>query len=115
MLATSATPGTVSKLIAQMPVLQAAQIGQTVLMAVVHEAYSYTQPAPVASGPMAGCTSAGRRPLNLLQILEHAGTRPIEIGAVFEHDVHIRIAEHGLRAHGLHVRARRAGWSRSDK
>ena len=94
------------ELVAQIPVLKAAQVGEAVLMAVVDKGV-FVDPS------RAGCVRTddgmhafGQPPGDLLHVLQDARPRPIQIGAVLEDDEDVGIAEHRLRSHGLYVRSR---------
>ena len=91
------------ELVAQVPVLQRAQVGQAPGVAAVHDGV-LVDPAG-AGGVRADGRMHVRRKLarDLLQVFDHARPRPVEIGAILKDDEDIRVAEHGLRAHALHV------------
>ena len=92
------------ELVANVPILKAAQIRQAVLVAVVNENI-FVDPAGAGRvGPEHGINAGRQLALQLLQVFEHPRARPVEIRAVLEDDVHVGIAEHGLRAHCLDLR-----------
>ena len=90
--------------IAQMPVLQAAQVGKAVLAALIDDGI-FVDPA------CARCIGADRRmhvlgqpPADLLQIFNDTRTRPVEISAILENYVDIGVPEHRLSANCFHMR-----------
>ena len=93
------------QLVAQVPVLKRPQIGETVLVAVVHESILVHPARASCVRPNCRMHISRQTARNRLQILQHARTSPIDIGAVFEHHEHIAIVEHRLGAHGLNVRS----------
>ena len=83
--ATSATPGTLCERVAQVPVLEAAQLGEVERAAAVDER---VLEHPADAGRV-GAERGRRRPraaapAHAAQVLEHAAARPVEVGAVLE-------------------------------
>src|SRR5579863_7162886 len=77
--------------ITHVPILQAAEVGETVSMTFIDESI-FVDPA------RAGCVRAnhgiytrGQLACNLLQIFQHTAPRPIDVGAVFEYDEYVRV------------------------
>ncbi len=93
------------ELVAEVPILNAAQVGKTALVAAVHKdvLVDPARPRGVRSNHW---MDVRREPsLNLLHVFENPRARPIQIGSVFEDDEDVGIAKHGLRAHGFDVRS----------
>ena len=90
MVATSATPGTPFKLVAQIPVLQRAQVGETVLMCMIHQRVFVDPSCACRVRSNNGVNDHGRRfSLDLLQILDHARASPIKIGSILKDNENI--------------------------
>ena len=96
--------GNSRELIAQIPILNAAQVGQTALMAVVHERVFIDPSRARRIRPDDGMHARRQTARDLLHVLENARTRPIQIRSVLKHDEDVGVAKHGLRAHGFYVR-----------
>ena len=93
--------------IAHVPILQAAEVGETVSMTLVDECI-FVHPARAGCvRPDHGIHASRKLACNLLEVFQHAAARPIDVGAVFEHDEHIRVVGHRLRANRLHMRRRK--------
>ena len=87
-----------------MPILNASQIGEALLVAVIDE-HILIDPTRTGRVRADRRMHIGRKPAgNRLQILHNPRTGPINVGPVFEDNKNIRIAEHRLRAHGFDVR-----------
>ena len=98
------------ELIAQIPVLKAAKVRETWLMARDRRGRIHTPiPRRLHRGRWSDARLRGRFALICCRYSTHAGARPVEVGSVLEDDEDIRIAEHGLRAHGLYMRRREQG------
>ena len=93
------------ELIAQIPVLQRAQIGHAFGMAAIDESIFVDPACAGGVGANGGMHIGGQASGDLLQILCYAGTRPVEVGVILKDDEDIRVAEHGLGAHILDVRS----------
>src|SRR6266568_5928865 len=91
------------KRIAQMPVLQAAQVGEAAFPAFI---YNGVLIHPAGAG---GVGADGRvyvlrkTPANLLQVFDNSRTRPVEVSTVLEDDIDIGIPEHRLRSHSFYM------------
>src|SRR5271155_4608516 len=89
--------------ITNVPILQAAEVGETVSMTLVDESI-FVNPARAGRVGPDHRTYAGRKlACNLFEVFQHAAPRPIDVGAVFEDDEHIRVVGHRLRANRLDV------------
>jgi hypothetical protein len=99
--------------VAQVPVLEAAQLGEVVLAGLVHQRVLNTQPTPVASGPSDGLTLSGSCAADPLEVLDDAAARPVDVGAVLEDHVDVRDPEVGEAAH--RPDARRGEQRRDDR
>ncbi len=97
------------KLIAQIPVLQRAQIRQALGVTAIDDGILIDPARAGCIGTDSRMNIRGQPPGNLLQVLRHARSRPVEICVVLKHDEDIRVAEHGLSTHVLHARSRKQG------
>ena len=92
-------PGYGLQLVAQEPVLQAAQPGKVVSAATVHQCIFVNPPDPCCIGAERALNSFGKAILDLIEIFENPRARPVKIGSVFEDDIDIAVAEEGIAAH----------------
>ena len=100
------------QLIAQVPVLNASQIGEALLVAVIDE-HIFIDPTRTGRVRADGRMHICRKPTgNRLQILHNPRTRPINIRSVFEDNEDVGIIEHGLRAYRFYSRRSQAAQSR---
>ena len=99
------------KLVAQEPVLQAAQVSQAVLMALIDDQVFVHPPSARRIRSDDGMNARRQASGDLLHVLEDPGSRPIEVGTVLEDDEDVGITEHRLRPHRFHVRG---GQKRGD-
>ena len=103
------------KLIPQIPVLNAAQVGEAVLMAVVYKDV-LVDPSGARRVWTDDRMHAFREPPgNLLHVLQDSRPRPVQIGAVLENNEDVGISEHRLRSHGFDMwsgEKRRDDWVR---
>ena len=90
--------------VAQVPVLEGAQVRQVVLAGLVHQR---VLEAPAHAG---GVRSQRRRDARrqrsrqALHVFQHPGARPVNVRAVLEDHIDKRVAEEGIAAHHAHVR-----------
>ena len=84
--------------VAQVPVLERAQVGERVLPAAVDEGVLVYPPHTRRVGPEAGADALRQPAGDALHVLEDAAPRPVEVRAVLEHDVDERVAEHRFAA-----------------
>ena len=97
------------KLIAQIPVLQCAQISQALGVTAIDDGI-LVNPARAGRIGADGRMNIRRQPSgNLLQVLRYARSRPVEVSVVLKNDEDIGVAEHGLGAHVFHARSRKQG------
>ena len=90
--------------IADVPVLQTAEVGQTVSTTLVDESI-FIDPARAGRiGSDHWIHTGGELACYLLEIFQHAAARPIDVSAVFKHDEYIRVVGHRLRADRLDMR-----------
>ena len=61
------------------------------------------QPTPVASGPSDGVTPRGRRPGNVVQVLQDTAACPVHVRPVFEDDVDKGEPEKGVASDHLGI------------
>ena len=89
--------------IAQIPVLDRAQLREIVLAGLVHQRV-FVDPADTGGiRPELG-RDAGRQAVGgVVEVFEHAGARPVHVGAVLEDHIHHGEAEEGIAAHHLGV------------
>src|SRR5437879_2664842 len=92
------------ELIAQVPVLNAAQFRETALVAAVDKDVLVDPACAGRVGADDRMNSGWQPPGDLLHVFEDARARPIEIRSIFENDEYVGIPEHGLRPHRLDVR-----------
>src|SRR5271155_751243 len=69
--------------IADVPILQAAKVGETVSATLVDESVFVHPARPRCVWPDHGVHAGGKFACNLLEVFQHAATRPIDVGAVF--------------------------------
>ena len=93
------------ELIPQVPVLDAAQFGETALVAAIHNHVFVHPPCSGCVRSNDGMNSRGKTPGDLLHVFENARARPIQIGPVFEDDENVGVTEHRLRPHCFDVRS----------
>ena len=90
--------------VAQIPVLDGAQLGQVVLAALVHQRV-FIDPAHAGGVRPQRRRDARRQELGgIVQVFQHPGAGPVHVRAVLEDDVHEREAEERIAAHHLGVR-----------
>ena len=96
-------------LIAQIPILKAAQLGQIIFPRFIDQRV-LKDPAD-AAGIWSKCRGYARREATarLIQIFENAASGPINIGAVFKNNVNIRVPEVGKAAHRFYSGSRNHG------
>ena len=97
------------QLVADVPVLKTAEIGEAHLVAVVNEDILIDPARACSVGSQHGINSRRQPTLQLLEILEHARTRPVQVCTILKDDVYVGVAEHGLGADVLHARGREHG------
>ena len=97
------------QLVAQEPVLQAAQSGQIVAAAAVDQGILVNPSHTGCVGTKRTLDAVRQAVLDLVEIFEHARARPVEIGPVLKNYVDIAIAEKRITAHGLCSRHREHG------
>ena len=92
--------------IAHVPILQAAEVGETVSMALVDQRV-FVNPARAGRvGPNHRIHASRKLACDLLQVFQHAAPRPVDVSTVLEHDEYIRVVGHRLRANRFDVRRR---------
>ena len=91
------------KLVAQVPVLQSAQVGQALGVAAIHDGVLVNPTRACGIRADCGMNVFGQPACDLAEILRHARPRPIEVGAILEDDENIGVAEHRLGAHVLDI------------
>src|SRR5260370_4624846 len=84
------------ELVTQVPILKAAQIGQTALMAVVHERVFIDPTCTSRIRPDDGMHARGQATRDLLLVLKIVRTRPVQISTIFEDDSHVGISRHDV-------------------
>ena len=102
-------PGNGLQLVAQEPVLDAAQIRQIVLAGAIDQRIFVNPADPGRVGAKLRCHAVGQIALNLAEIFQHPRTGPIKIGAVLEQDIDIAVAIERIAAHGTRARHRKHG------
>ena len=90
----------------QVPVLEAAQVGERVPPGVVDERVLEDPADAGRVGSDRRVDALGQLAADALQVLDDAAARPVDVGAVLEDDVDVRDAEIGEAADRLHVRRR---------
>ena len=91
------------KLIAQVPILQAAQVSEAMLMAVIQH-YILVDPARARGVRPDGRVNArGQASCDLLKVFDHTRPRPVQVGSVLKNNKDVGVAEHRLGADRLHV------------
>ncbi len=92
------------QLVAQIPILETAQISQAALMAAIDERV-FVYPA-CSRGVRTDyrMNVRGQAACDLLHVFQNSRTRPVQIGGVFKNDKDVGITEHGLRPHSFYVR-----------
>ena len=93
------------ELIAQIPVLQRAQIGQAFGVAAIDEGVLIDPACAGGIGANSGMHVSGQASCDLLQVFGYARACPIEVGVILKDDEDIRVAEHGLGANILDLRS----------
>ncbi len=97
------------KRIANLPVLQASQIGQVEVMAAINQQILIDPTGSRGVGSDDRMDAGRQLACQLLHVFEHSAARPIDVRAVLEDHEHIRVVEHGLRANRLHMGRRKHG------
>ena len=95
--------------IANLPVLQASQIGQVEVMAAINQDILIDPTGSRSVGADNRMYAGGQLACQLLHVFEHSAARPIDVSPVLEDHEHIRVVEHGLRPNRLHVRRGKHG------
>ena len=85
--------------VAQVEVLERAQLGQVVSPALVDQRVLEDPAHGGRVGPERGAHTLGQPAAQRAQVFEHAAPRPVEVGALLEDDVDEAHAEHALAAH----------------
>jgi len=86
------------KRVAQMPLLQGAQVGEGVGSALVDDGVFEDPSRGGGIGAYGGSYAFGQAATYLLEILKDAGTGPVEIGSILKDDEDKGVAQHGLPA-----------------
>ena len=94
------------KLIADVPVLQRAQIGQAEVVRFVEQGILIDPTCAGRVGTQDWMDVRRQLALKLLQVFEHTAARPIQIRPVLEYYVHIGIVEHALCPNRFHASRR---------
>ena len=89
------------KVVAQVPILNRAQIRQALLTGLVLEHILVDPAESRGVRPEFGPGSLGKRLQDAGKVLEGAGAGPVDVGAIFKDDVDERVAEIGKAADGL--------------
>ena len=97
------------ELVAQEPVLQAAQSGKVVPAGPVDERIFVDPPHTGCIGPKRARDAIGQAVLHLVEIFEHARACPVEVGTVLEDDIDIAVTEHRIATDGFRPRHREHG------
>ena len=92
------------ELVAQIPVLKAAQVGETALVAVVHKRVFIDPSRAGRIRANDGMNVLRQSSRDLLHVFQDARPSPVQVCRVLKDDEDVRIAKHGLSAHGLYVR-----------
>src|ERR1700676_1751311 len=92
------------ELVTQVPILKTAQVGQTALMAVVHERVFIDPTCAGRIRPDDRMNARGQATSNLLHVLQNPRARPIQVCPILEDDEDVRIPKHCLCAYRFHVR-----------
>ena len=96
-------------MIAQVPVLEASQVGKTLFVIVIDE-HIFIDPTSARCIGTNGRMYVCRKPSgDRLQVLHDPRTGPIDIRPVFEDHEDIGVIEHGLRAYRFHPRCGQQG------
>src|SRR5882724_4217457 len=90
--------------IAQVPVLQATQIGKTMFAALIDDGILIDPTSPRRIGADGRMYVLRQTSADLLQVFDDARTRPIEVRTVLENYIDVGITQHGLRAHSFNMR-----------
>ncbi len=90
--------------IAEVPVLERAEVGRAQGVAVVHEGVLEDPAHAGGVGPELRLHPGGQQRLDLGEVLEDAAPRPVDVGPVLEDHVDVAEAEVGEAADDLHVR-----------
>ncbi len=94
-----ANPGDRLQLVAQEPVLQAAQFGKVVAAAMINQRIFIDPADPGRIGPQLSPGARGQLSLHLAQIFEHPAARPVEVGIVLEEHIDQAVADERIAAH----------------
>ena len=97
------------ELIAQEPVLQAAQSCKVVPAAAIDQRIFVDPPHTGCIGAKRARDAIGQAVLHLVEIFEHARARPVEVGSVLEDDIDIAVTEHRIATDGFRPRHREHG------
>ena len=92
------------KLIAQVPILNTAQLGETALVGAIDKNVFIDPPGTGRIRADDGMDIGRQSSFDLLHVLQHSRTRPVEIGPVFKNHEDVGIAKHRLRADGFDMR-----------
>ena len=87
-----------------MPVLQAAQVGKTVLAALVDDGILVDPACARRIGADRRMYVLRQPPADLLQVFNDPRARPVEVRAILKDYIDVGIPEHGLRANGFDMR-----------
>src|SRR5262249_60786785 len=80
-----------SQLVAKVPILKAAQVGQAVAMRTIYQDV-FINPAGASCIRPNHRMDLRRKPsANLLHVLEYARARPIHVRAIFKDHIHVRV------------------------
>src|SRR5277367_2790610 len=90
--------------IAQMPVLQATQVGETVLAALVDDGILIDPACTCCIGTNGRMHVLRQTPADLLQVLDHTRSSPVDVRSVLKNDIDVGIAQHGLCANSFDMR-----------
>ena len=102
-------PGHGLELVAQVPVLDAAQLGQVMFAGGVFQGVFKDPAHPGGVGAQGGVDRRGEFAPDIVEILQHPGPGPVDVGAVFEDDVDQGEAELGIAPHHLGLGHRQHG------
>ena len=89
------------ELVAQVPVLDAAQLGQVMLAGGVFHHVLKDPAHPGGVGAQGRGDFLGELVADEVEVFQHPGAGPVDVGAVLENDVHQGLGEHGVAPHHL--------------
>ena len=96
-------PGNSFELVAQIPILKAAQVGQTALMAVVHKRVFIDPPCAGRIRPDDWMYARGQTTRDLLHVFQDTRPCPVQVCSVLKDGEDVGVAKHRLCPHGLYV------------